>query len=68
MFLIAVVMTIIFGLIYAAPFKALKAAVAAKHWPTGGAAMAKLRMLVGINLILGLFVMVIGVSGRFLVL
>ncbi len=67
MFLIAIIMTIIFGVIYAVPFKALKTAVAAKQWPAGGAAMAKLRMLVGINLILGLFVMVIGVSGRFLV-
>ena len=66
MFLIAVIMTIIFGVIYAVPFKALKAAVAAKQWPAGGSAMAQIRKLVGINLILGLFVMVIGVSGRYL--
>ena len=66
MFLIAVIMTIIFGVIYAVPFKALKAAVAAKQWPAGGSAMGQIRKLVGINLILGLFVMVIGVSGRYL--
>jgi uncharacterized membrane protein len=66
MFLIAVIMTIIFGVIYAVPFKALKAAVAAKQWPAGGSAMAQIRKLVGINLILGLFVIVIGVSGRYL--
>lgn len=66
MFLIAVIMTIIFGVIYAVPFKALKAAVTTKQWPAGGAAMAQIRKLVGINLILGLFVLVIGVSGRYL--
>ena len=66
MLLIAVIMTIIFGLIYARPFKALKAAVATQQWPAGGAAMAQIRKLVGINLILGLIVMVVGVSGRYL--
>lgn len=66
MVLIAVIMTIIFGVIYAVPFKALKAAVAAKQWPAGGSAMAQIRKLVAINLILGLCVMVIGVSGRYL--
>ena len=66
MLLIAVVMTIIFGVIYAVPFKALKAAVAQKNWPAGGAAAAHIRKLVVINLTLGLFVMAIGVSGRYL--
>ncbi len=68
MLLIAVLMTIIFGVIYAKPFKALKSAVATKQWPAGAAAMAQIRQLVGINLLLGLFVMVVGVSGRYLVL
>ena len=66
MLLAAVIMTIIFGVIYAGPFKALKAAVAAKQWSEGGGAMAQIRKLVGMNLILGLVVMVVGVSGRYL--
>ena len=66
MLLIAILMTINFGVIYAKPFKALKAAVAAKQWPAGGAAMVQIRKLVGINLILGLIVTVVGVSGRYL--
>lgn len=68
MLFVAVVMTIIFAVIYAVPFKALKAAVAEKRWPESAVAMAKLRKLVGINLIQGIFVLVIGVSGRYLVL
>lgn len=67
MLLIAVVMTVIFGVIYAGPYKSLRKAVVTAQWPAGGAAMIQIRRLIGINLILGLFTVVIGVSGRFVI-
>ena len=67
MLLLAVIMTIIFGVIYAGPYKSLRYAVSLQQWPAAGAAMATIRRLVGINLILGLMTVVIGMSGRFLI-
>ena len=66
MLLIAVIMTIIFGVIYAGPYKSLRYAVSMQQWPAAGAAMALVRRLVGINLILGLLTVAIGMSGRFI--
>lgn len=67
MLLIAVIMTIIFGVIYAGSYKSLRYAVSLQQWPAAGAAMATVRRLVGINLILGLITVAIGMSGRFLI-
>ena len=63
MSVIGIVMMLIFGHIYFAPFKRLKRAVAAQEWQAGGAAMATMRKMVGINLILGLITIVIGGLG-----
>ena len=65
MLLIAVVMTVIFAYIYGGPFRMLKSAVAAKDWPTGGLALAKIRPLIFTNLILGLITVAIGAGGRY---
>jgi uncharacterized membrane protein len=65
MVLIAVVMTVIFGYIYASPFKKLKAAVADKHWPVGAQALGQIRVLMLTNLVLGLITVVIGAGGRY---
>lgn len=66
MVLIAVIMAAIFGMIYGGPFKQLKAAVAAKEWPKGGAAMVTIRKLIFINLVLGLITVAVGAGGRYL--
>jgi uncharacterized membrane protein len=66
MVLIAVIMAAIFGMIYGVPFKQLKAAVAAKEWPKGGEAMASIRKLIFINLVLGLITVAVGAGGRYL--
>lgn len=65
MLFIAVIMTLIFGYIYARPFKALKAAVAAKAWPEGAVALGQLRKLVLLNLVLGVITVAIGAGGRY---
>ncbi|WP_293777613.1 CopD family protein [uncultured Oxalicibacterium sp.] len=63
MFLIGVIMMLIFAHIFFAPFGRLKRAVAAQDWPAGGAAMATIRKLVGVNLMLGLLTILIGGLG-----
>lgn len=60
------VMMLLFMHLYFAPFKRLKRAVAAGDWPDGGQQLAQIRRIVGINLILGLLVVLIASGGRYL--
>ncbi len=61
MMMAGLVMTAIYIYVYFAAYARLKRAVAAKNWPEGAQALAKIRILVGINLALGLGVVVLGV-------
>lgn len=56
---LGLVMMAIFGHIRFALFPRLQRAVAASDWPAGGLAMAGIRRWVGINLVLGVLVVVI---------
>jgi uncharacterized membrane protein len=67
MAVIGVVMTLVFLHIYFAPFRRLKAAVAAEDWKAGGAALGRIRQLVGFNLILGLVTIAVAILGRLFV-
>ena len=49
-----------------APFKRLKLAVAAEDWPAGASKLAQIRVLIGINLLIGLAVIAIASGGRFM--
>ena len=60
-------MILIYLHVYFAPFRRLKQAVAEQNWPVAGKKLAQIRLLVGINMTLGLLVVVIASSGRFLV-
>lgn len=64
--LIGIVMILLFAHVYYGPFARLKKAVEAEDWPEGGAQLGKIRMTVGINLILGLALVVIASGGRYL--
>ncbi|WP_232470291.1 MULTISPECIES: hypothetical protein [Methylococcus] len=66
MLLIALTMTVIFGVLYAKPYKVLKAAVAAEDWAKGAEALGMIRRLVGINLVLGLLTVVVASGGSVL--
>jgi uncharacterized membrane protein len=61
---LGVVMMLIYAHIVAAPFKRLRAAVASEDWPRGGAAMDQIRVLVAVNLALGLVTLACAVYGR----
>ena len=56
---LGLVMMAIFGHIRFALFKCLGKAVAASDWPAGGAALASIRTWVGINLSIGVVIMVV---------
>lgn len=51
---IGYLMAAIFAFVYFVPYGALRRAVAAEAWPEAGAALNRIRMLIGTNLSLGL--------------
>ncbi len=53
MLAVGLLMMAIFMHVYFAPFRRLRAAVAEARWPDGGHALAQIRQLVGLNLVLG---------------
>lgn len=64
MLALGVLMMLIFAHVFFAPYKKLKRAVAEQNWKAGGAALAQIRMLIGINLSLGLLTIVVVFLGR----
>lgn len=59
-------MILLFMHVFFAPYKRLKRAVAAGDWPAGGQQLAVIRKLIGINLSLGLVLVVIVAAGRYM--
>lgn len=59
-------MILIFLHVFFAPFRRLKQAVAAEDWPAGAKRLAQIRMLVGINIIIGLAIIAIASGGRYM--
>ena len=53
MMALGILMMLIFLHVFFAPYKRLKQAVAAEDWPAAGAKLAQIRMLIGINMTLG---------------
>jgi len=64
MLALGVVMMLIFAHVFFAPYKKLKRAVGEQNWPAGGAALGQIRMLIGINLSLGLLTIAVVFAGR----
>lgn len=50
-----IIMMMIFMHVFFAPYKKLKRAVEAEDWPAGGKQLGMIRMLVGINTLIGIF-------------
>jgi uncharacterized membrane protein len=63
MLYIAVAMMLIFAYVVIAPYARLKRAVAAQDWPAGGAALNQIRVLVAVNLALGIIVIIDATAG-----
>ncbi len=66
MFLMGLVMIAIYVFVYFVPYAALSKAVAAEEWKAGGAALGRIRQLVGTNLTLGFLTIAMGTLGRWL--
>lgn len=64
MFALGLAMMAVFAHIRFAPFRRLKRAVAAHDWPAGGRALDLIRLLVGLNLILGVLTIAVATIGR----
>jgi uncharacterized membrane protein len=64
MMVIGVAMMAIYLHVFFAPYQRLKRAVAQQDWKAGGAALGQIRMLIGINLSLGLLTIVVVFLGR----
>ena len=65
---IGTVMILIFLHLFFAPYRRLRQAVSAQNWPEGGKQLAQIRRLIGINLTLGLCVVLIAGGGPYLVM
>lgn len=64
---LGILMTLIFFHVFFAPYGRLKRAVAAQDWPAGGKALSQIRVLVGINTLIGLLTVAVGAGGRYFV-
>ena len=63
---LGIVMILIYLHVFFAPYKRLKQAVANEDWPTGGKKLAQMRILIGINLVIGLLVVIVAAAGRYM--
>lgn len=57
-------MIVLFVYLYMKPYAAFREAVVAEDWPTAGANLDTIRKVVATNLVIGVFTVVIGASGR----
>ena len=64
---IAWLMIALFLYLYFAPYRGLVRAVEQAEWPVAGKHLARIRQIVGTNLILGLITVAVATSGRYLV-
>lgn len=65
MLLLGLIMMALFAHLFFAPYRRLKAAVAAGDPPTAAKQIGQIRLIVATNLILGLVTVAIGASGRY---
>jgi len=64
MLALGTLMMMLFGHVYYVPYAKLKRAVSQQNWQAGGAALGQIRMLIGINLSLGLLTIAVVFVGR----
>ncbi|EMR12292.1 hypothetical protein MPL1_11083 [Methylophaga lonarensis MPL] len=67
MLVIGIVMMLLFAHVFFNPYQKLRWAVREHDWITGADALNKIRFVFRINLALGLFVVLIGAGGRYLI-
>lgn len=66
MLTLSLVMTALFTFLFVSPYPGLRQAVAQGDYPAGGKHLARIRLIITINLVLGLLTSAIGAGGRYL--
>ncbi len=64
MLMLGLTMSAIFVYVVVVPYAKLKQAVAEENWPAGGAALGKIRQLIGTNLVIGFLTIAVATLGR----
>jgi len=62
---LGIVMMLIFFHVFFAPYNKLKKAVSEERWKDGAAALNQIRILVGINTIIGIITILVATAGKF---
>ena len=62
---LGILMMLLFFHLYFAPWRRFRIAVGREDWAEGGRQLGQIRMIVTINLVLGLIVVAVGSSGRY---
>ena len=62
---LGIIMMLIYAHLYFAPWQRFRRAVAAGEWPVAAKNIDQIRLMVTINLVLGLITVVIGAAGRY---
>jgi uncharacterized membrane protein len=65
MMALGIIMMLIFGHLYFAPWPRFRRAVSNADWPAAAANIEQIRIIVAVNLVLGLITVVIGATGRY---
>lgn len=60
-----IIMMLIFLHVFFAPYKKLKQAVTEERWADGAKALGQIRLLIGINLSIGLITTIVAMAGKF---
>ena len=63
---LGILMVLLYMHVFFAPYRRMKQAIAAGDLPTAGAKLAQIRMIIGVNLSLGLIVIAVASGGRYL--
>ncbi|MCK4705835.1 MAG: CopD family protein [Gammaproteobacteria bacterium] len=63
---LGIVMILIFMHVFFVPYRKLRHAVIVENFQEGGAKLAQIRQLVGINILIGLIISIIASAGRYL--
>jgi len=62
---LGLLMVVIFLHVFFAPYGRLKKAVNSKTWPDGGKALAQIRILIALNLSLGIITIIVAKAGKY---
>ena len=65
MLLLGIVMMALFAHLYFGPYQRMREAIAGKQWPEAGRRLGQIRLIIAINLTLGLVTVALGAGGRF---